>query len=81
MELGEWAGTWQLAQTSCQLSALMGIDEVPGRLVIRCGQLVTKQRDHNGVQHYHGRVVLSESPRCHGGGFFFPIILPSTLWT
>lgn len=43
MELGEEGVTWKLARASCQLSALTGIGEVPGSLIIRCGQLVAKQ--------------------------------------
>lgn len=59
MELGEEGVTWKLARASCQLSALTGIGEVPGSLIIRCGQLVAKQI-LNEVE--HGRVILSESP-------------------
>lgn len=43
MELGEEGVTWKLSWTSCHLSVLMGIGEVPGWLVIRCVKLVAKQ--------------------------------------
>lgn len=42
--------TWKLALTFCWLSTLTGISEVPGRLVIRCGHLVTKpERSQRGA--------------------------------
>lgn len=69
MELREEGVTWKLARTSCQLSALMGIGEVPGRVVIKCDQLVAKQIIMSWS------IILEESssvnPQNVRAGFFF----------
>lgn len=73
MELGEEGVTWKLAGTSCQLSVLLGIGEIPGRIL--CGQLLAKQFIM-GCSIILGESSSVNPPNVTAGFFFFQVSCP-----